>query len=128
MFVKLSKALSPLTFNTANGKTEATQQAKLHCSELKENISPYVLDSTPPVLSVGRRCMEMGYSFVWLADQDPYFVCPDGSIVEFEVGDNIPYLRAGSRGCAPKASSNTQSVPCAAGPELVDDRRRRECP
>ncbi len=62
--------------------------------------------------------MEMGYSFVWIADQDPYFVCPDGSIVEFEVRDNIPYLRAGSSDCAPNIGSNTQSVPCAANPAL----------
>ncbi|WP_288992891.1 hypothetical protein [uncultured Marinobacter sp.] len=114
VLVKLSNAISPLTFNTANGKTRATEQAPLFCSELKENIKPYVLESTPPVLSVGKRCMEMGYSFVWLADQDPYFVCPDGTIVEFEVKDNIPYLRAGAKRCAPKPGPNKQSVPCAA--------------
>jgi hypothetical protein len=116
VFIRLVKAESPLTFNTANGKTTAKELAPLYCSELKEELLPHVLESTPPVLSVGRRCMEMGYSFVWLSDQDPYFVCPDGMIVELEVRDNIPYLQAGSKDAAPKLAVATQSVPCAASP------------
>ena len=33
--------------------------------ELGEKIEPYVLRSTPPVMSVGQRCMERGYTFIW---------------------------------------------------------------
>ena len=54
----------PLTFNTANGKTKTTEQAPLYCAELDEELLPYILGSTPAVLSVGKRCMHMRYSFI----------------------------------------------------------------
>ncbi len=113
---KLMLSLTPLTFNTANGKTKATQQAQLYCKELKEHLQPHVLESTPPVLSVGKRCMDMGYSFVWLQGRNPYFICPDGKIVELRVRDNIPYLMTGNEDCQPKDADNTQSIPCAVSP------------
>ena len=43
----------------------------LFVSELNEWIEPYVLGSTFPVLSVG---IESGYSFVWLANESPYYI------------------------------------------------------
>ncbi len=62
-------------------------------SELHETAVPYALDTeTPAVPSMGMRCVEMGYSFIWLAGQNPYFIKPDGMIVKFEVHHNIPYL------------------------------------
>ena len=107
----------PLTFNTANGKTKATEQAPLYCSELDEELWPYILGSTPTVLSVGKRCMHLGYSFIWLAGQKPYFVTPGGTIVHLEVKDDIPYIRVGSAECAPQDAAGTRRVPCAASVE-----------
>ncbi len=52
-----------LTFNTANGKTVAQEQASYQSTELNEEIDAYVLESTPAVISVGKRCMDMGYRF-----------------------------------------------------------------
>jgi hypothetical protein len=88
---------------------------------------PHVLESTPPVLSVGKRCMEMGYSFVWMNNMNPYFIGPDGMIVELEIRGNIPYLKGGSELCQPKEASDTQHVPVAVhshsvpGEEVVGD-------
>jgi hypothetical protein len=31
----------------------------------RENIEPLVLDSTPAVMSIGYRCVEQGYGFIW---------------------------------------------------------------
>ena len=115
--VKITASLNPLTFNTANGQTVSTEAAHLYNKELKEELLPHVLSSTPPVLSVGRRCMEMGYSFVWLNGQAPNFICPDGMIVELIVRDNIPYLRPGKSECIPQIPSSAHQVPCAAGEE-----------
>ena len=36
--------------------------------EFNEVAEPYILDSTPDVLSIGRRCVEDGYAFYW----EPY--------------------------------------------------------
>ena len=42
--------------------------ANIYVNELDEHITPYIVNNTPPVLTVGYRCMEMGYTF-GLADQ-----------------------------------------------------------
>ena len=59
-----------------------------------ENIKPYVLQSTPNVLSVGRRCRHEGYGFYW----EPYaptprMVSPAGIEVPVEIHGDIPYFR-----------------------------------
>jgi hypothetical protein len=111
----------PLTFNTANGKTKATEQAPLYCAELDEELLPYILGSTAVVLSVGKRCMHLGYSFIWLAGQKPYFVTPGGTIVHLEVKDDIPYILVGSEECAPQDAAGTRRVPCASVEEVVSE-------
>ena len=39
----------------------------LRIEELDETIEPYVLKNTHDVLSIGFRCLEKGYTFVWPA-------------------------------------------------------------
>ena len=40
---------------------------------------PLLRESTPPVLSVGRRCMHHGYGFYWPPGKSPYLVTPKGA-------------------------------------------------
>ena len=44
-----------------NGDKTVPQQI----GELGEVAAPYVLDSSPDVLSIGRRCIQHGYAFSW---------------------------------------------------------------
>ena len=104
----VSKAKVPITFHTANGATRTENIASIHVRELDENIMPYVLDNTPPVLTVGYRCMEMGYTFVWPTSQDPYFIRPDGMIIRLMVENYIPYLVPNARQCKPRKPSGTR--------------------
>ena len=92
----------PLNFSTANGEVPASECADLFVKELNETVEPYVLESTPAVLSVGMRCMKMGYSFIWPTGENPYFITPSGQIVELEVHDDIPYITSGSRTSRPR--------------------------
>ena len=39
--------------------------AEIVVDELDETVKPHVLDETPTVFSIGRRCMKMGYAFHW---------------------------------------------------------------
>ncbi len=82
---KCRPAKESLTFNTANGKTVALEQASYQSTELNEEIDAYVLDSTPAVMSVGKRCMNMGYSFHWPSGKNYFLVCLDDMIVELDV-------------------------------------------
>ena len=39
--------------------------AHVYAKELGEQITPYILNNSAPALTVGYRCMEMGYTFIW---------------------------------------------------------------
>ena len=42
---------------------------------------------TPPLMTIGRRCRELGYNLIWLGSSglDPYWVTPSGEVVPMEV-------------------------------------------
>ena len=54
---------------------------------------PRVCDSTPNVLSIGRRVVLEGFEFHWPRfSQQPYLITPAGKHVYLEVDGYIPYL------------------------------------
>ena len=55
-----------------------------------------------------------------MAGKHPYFTTPSGKIVELEVIDDIPYLRTGSKSCAPKKPTKRTRVP-GVPVEVVDE-------
>ena len=69
----ISKATCGITFHTANGATRTEDVANIYVKELDENITLHIPDNTTPALTVGCRCLEMGYTCVWPAGQNPYF-------------------------------------------------------
>jgi len=95
---------------TANRVTRAEQEVPLCISELDDHRVPFILKSTPDVLTMGRRCMEDGYSFVWKAKSNqPHFRKPDGTRIYLTVEHYVPYLTTNLVGVA------------AAAPESGDD-------
>ena len=61
---------------------------------MQQHIRPYVLDSTPNVLSVGARYQQMGWWFVWEPwSATPYFLDAAGRKIELVTDGNIPYLK-----------------------------------
>ena len=60
------KDAPPITFNTANDTAGASQQLHLVCEELgNDTVEAYLMGSSPPVLSVGKR-IKRGFSIIWL--------------------------------------------------------------
>ena len=57
--------VNPITFTTANGPTttRAAIPSMVHALDGDES-APYILESTPTVLSVGLRCGHRGFSFI----------------------------------------------------------------
>ena len=45
---------------------------------LGDPIDAYVMESTPTVMSIGRRCMQLGYTFVWNGYKNPFIIAPGG--------------------------------------------------
>ena len=91
---RINRSGNPLTFSSANGTTKADEDIFLRLDELDEDVEPHLLTSTPAVLSIGRRCLDRGYSFRWPAGKLPSFVTQRGAKVKLILEDYIPYLRS----------------------------------
>ncbi len=68
----ISRAPVPIQFATANDFVNGDKVVQQQIGELVEVAEAYVLDSTPDVLLIGRRCVEDGYEFVWKPYIPPY--------------------------------------------------------
>ena len=58
---------NPINIMTANGPSSVDKQLKINVPSLGIEADPYVLASTPSVLSVGHRCVDQGFDFIWNA-------------------------------------------------------------
>ena len=63
-----------MVFLTANGITETREVAKYSVDSFQEEAKPFVLEQAPAVLSVGMRCMKLGYTFVWPPNGQPFMI------------------------------------------------------
>ncbi|CAE7248212.1 unnamed protein product [Symbiodinium natans] len=88
----------PINISTANGPGYANRQCEVGVPSINSVAKPYVLPNTPSVLSVGQRCMEQGYDFIWKGFQRPYFKVPGSGKVYLDVRDNVPYLKSWKEG------------------------------
>ena len=98
----LTQCTSEIQLHTANGITTVQNEVILQVKNLREEVTALVLDSTPPVLSIGKRCMDLGWAFHWEPYSKPWIVTPDGCRIELQVYGNVPYLV--ERACAHPAS------------------------
>ena len=100
-----------ITLSTANGPITADRSIDTHIPALCEGFSPYVLKDSPPALSIGQRCLEDGYDFVWGRDNKPIFVRPDNEVVQFKMSSRVPFL-------------DDECYPVAVPEKLVSELRR----
>ena len=79
LFSKCRKILNPFIVHTANGQTECDTILECRLDMLDEGyIASHILDSTPPVISVGRLVEDCMYEFHWSHRTGPYFDTPSG--------------------------------------------------
>ena len=108
---KVREAEQPLNLTTANGTKVADKQTSYHVNIIDADLEPYVLEDTPSVISVGRKCIKEGWDFVWRAFSRPYFRKPDGPKIKLEVHDYVPYLPS-STGVAMTTLGMNYVSPC----------------
>ena len=113
---RINPALTPINLSTANGSICADKIADFSIGQLNEVVTPYVLPSTPAVLSVGQRCLEKGYDFVWRKNSAPYFVRPDGKAVILKLDGRVPYV---DDQCEVIASESAMPVALAASDQMI---------
>ena len=55
---------NPIRMITANGESSSWKQERVFVPKLGKTIDPYLVRSSPPVISVGMRCVDDGYDFI----------------------------------------------------------------
>ena len=117
----------PVNMMTANGPSYADRQSRIYIPSIGSTTEPYVLSDSPSVLSVGQKCMDEGFDFVWRANCRPYFRDPEGNKVYMDVRHNVPYLKSWKENVAlPVRPVQTKSEPTPAeklGRESVDSEQ-----
>ena len=78
-----------ICFHTANGTTSTNTHATIDLGTFTKKPLAYVLKDTPSVMSLGKRCMDEGYSFI---------------------RDYIPYISLGSPECEPINDAEAKAV------------------
>ena len=98
----------PIRMITANGESSSSKQGKVFVPKLGRTIDPYLVQSSPPVISVGMRCIDDKFDFIWRGSkgENPYMVKPNGERIELIVKDYVPYLANNSN------TISTASVRC----------------
>ena len=92
--------------HTANGATRTAGRVDADVCNL----------STPSIISVGKRCMDMGYSFVWTAGCKPTLTCPSGRTVTLDVINNVPYLPHGDTQFVSPTLDDAEPLPAMPAP------------
>ena len=92
----IGNATRQVNLITANGNVRGDKSVRIDFPEFGKELEFYVLASTPPVCSVGRRCMEDGYEFHWYPKKPPYFVAPNGQRLRCRMRGMVPVLGGGA--------------------------------
>lgn len=97
---------------TANGESSSSKQVKVFVPKLGKTIDPYLVQSSPPVVSVGVGCIGDGFDFVWRASkgEQPYMMKPTGERMDLVVKDYVPYLANNSRKIATPSAQRLKRI------------------
>ena len=104
------RTCDPIMFHTANGSTATQTEAEIDLGTFDMTSQAYVLDDTPSVMSLGKRCMEEGYSFVWPSGKMPFMITKNGERIDLTIHDNIPYVDLGTYECTPYECRQTSKI------------------
>ena len=101
---------SRVNFHTANGITSTSTMVGLDFDTFNETARAHVLEDTPSVLSLAKRCMEQGYTLVWPSGREPYMINSEGDKIRMEVHDLIPYVYLGAKDYRPSPDHEAELV------------------
>ena len=104
------RTCDPIMFHTANGSTATQTEAEIDLGTFDMSSQAYVLDDTPSVMSLGKRCMEEGYSFVWPSGKMPFMITKNGERIDLTIHDNIPCIDLGTYECTPYECCQTSKI------------------
>ena len=96
---------------TVNGEVQTHEEATVHVKELDIFMTMKVLEDTPAVLSLGKRCDEHGYSYEWINGQKPHLI-KNGIRIQCNTENFVPIVVPGlSTSSSSSLSSSTSLTP-----------------
>ena len=90
--VPITEASKQVNLITANGPVQGNKSVNIPIPEFGGDLEFYLLENTPPVCSVGRRCMDEGFDFHWPRGQAPYFITPNGQKLRCRMRGRVPVI------------------------------------
>ena len=82
---------NPARLTTANGELEVSKSIALE-TRSGLTLDALVMEDSPCVLSLGRRCMVDGFSFTWEPYKLPCLISPDGTEIALETKSFVPCI------------------------------------
>ena len=83
--------------STASGQVTVSEQTEVYLKPFKGPTTHLVMKEAPAVLSVGRLCMDQGFSFHWERKKTPYLKASSGDKIDLVVCDYVPYLQTAAK-------------------------------
>ena len=104
----LTKSCSPTTVITANGEVQTHEEATVYVKELDIFLTMNVLENTPAVLSLGKLCVENGYSYEWINGQIPHLIT-NGIRIPCNTENFVPVVVPGLSSSSSGSSSTSRT-------------------
>ena len=83
--------IQPVIFNTANDAVECSEACSAHLSPLDNDPCDFhLVDESPTVCTVGGRCANRGFWFIWIPYKTPVMITPAMKIVSLDVINDVP--------------------------------------
>ncbi len=99
LFDKILEEPNEAQFDTANGRISSKDRVEEFLDQLPGQVKPWLLESTPSALSLGKRSVQDGFDFVWKRFEQPFLVRPDGTISPLKVDGVGPGAYVGCTRC-----------------------------
>ena len=104
----LTKSCSPTIVITANGEVQTNEETTVYVKELDFPSTMKVLESTPPVLSLGKLSDENGYSCEWINGQKTQII-KNGIRIICNTENFVPIVVPGLSSSSSASSSTSQT-------------------
>ena len=81
-----------LEMSTVNGPVKVNEGIRLAVPTLNRDIEFVLMPDSPPIVSVGKLCIQKGYQFHWFKNEAPYLIDPNGHRINMVVDNFVPYI------------------------------------
>ena len=83
----------PIVLQTVNGPVIARNEATVYILDLDDSVTAVLMDKAPPVLSLGKLCIENGWAYQWKPGSLAPVLTKGSKTIECHVTHNVPNIQ-----------------------------------